>query len=430
MNQPPAATRRSSPRSAPTWRTWLAIGATGFGGPAAQIALLHRELVERQRWLGEDEFLAAMRVCMLLPGPEAQQLATYAGWRLGGWRQGLLAGGLFVLPGALLVTALAWLHAAGGDLPLVAAAFAGTRPAVVALVVLAAWRIGRRSITTPSMAVLALAALAALAVGAPFPVVMLAAATLGLLAPFPLAPSGGPIAPEAHDPPAEAGAPRPGGGPRHPLAVIGVAVILWLSSYAALGWLPLETPRSRAIAALFTETTLLSFGGAYAVVPWALDESVSRGWIEPAERFDALAMGEATPGPLILVVTFLGFLSGYRAEPNAAALNGLTGAGIATWFAFLPSFAMILALAPAVGRVGASPRAGNALAAVGGVIVAAILLLGLRLAAEAFAPAGHPDPIALLVAVLAAAALLGGRATAPFVVALSAAAGTLRMLTA
>ena len=430
MNQPPPATRRSSPRSAPTWRTWLAIGATGFGGPAAQIALLHRELVERQRWLGEDEFLAAMRVCMLLPGPEAQQLATYAGWRLGGWRHGLLAGGLFVLPGALLVTALAWLHAAGGDLPLVAAAFAGTRPAVVALVVLAAWRIGRRSITTPSMAVLALAALAALAVGAPFPVVMLAAATLGLLAPFPLAPSGGPIAPEAHDPPAEAGAPRPDADPRHLLAVIGVAVLLWLSSYAALGWLPLETPRSRAIATLFTETTLLSFGGAYAVVPWALDESVSRGWIEPAERFDALAMGEATPGPLILVVTFLGFLSGYRAEPDAAALKGLTGAGIATWFAFLPSFAMILALAPAVGRVGASPRAGNALAAVGGVIVAAILLLGLRLAAAAFAPAGHPDPIALLVAILAAAALLGGRATAPFVVALSAAAGTLRMLTA
>ncbi|MFM7185506.1 MAG: chromate transporter, partial [Planctomycetota bacterium] len=155
--------------AAGAWRTWLAVGATGFGGPAGQVAILHREVVERKAWLTEEEFLAALRVCMLLPGPEAQQLATYAGWRLGGTAGGLVAGTLFVLPGALLVTALAWLHAAGRDVPFVAAAFAGVRPAVVALVALAAWRIGRKSIRSPMAAALAIAAGIALAWGMPFP---------------------------------------------------------------------------------------------------------------------------------------------------------------------------------------------------------------------------------------------------------------------
>ncbi|MFM7207913.1 MAG: chromate transporter, partial [Planctomycetaceae bacterium] len=161
-----AATEREPGTAA--WRTWLAVGATGFGGPAGQVAILHREVVERKQWLTEDEFLAALRVCMLLPGPEAQQLATYAGWRTGGTWGGLMAGTLFVVPGALLVTALAWLHAAGRDVPLVAAAFAGVRPAVVALVGLAVWRIGKRSIKSPAIAALAIAAGVALAWGFPF----------------------------------------------------------------------------------------------------------------------------------------------------------------------------------------------------------------------------------------------------------------------
>jgi chromate transporter len=179
---------------------------------------------------------------------------------------------------------------------------------------------------------------------------------------------------------------------------------------------------------LFTETTMLSFGGAYAVVPWALDESVSRGWIAPAERFDALAMGEATPGPLILVVTFLGFLAGYRDDLQPSAASGLTGAGIATWFAFLPSFAMILALAPFVGKVRASSRLGNALATVGSVIVGAIVLLGLHLAEAAFLPSSQLDPVALLVAIMAGIALLSGRLSAPIVVGLAAVVGVVRVL--
>jgi chromate transporter len=191
VNPPLVAPHPSREHSPPDWRTWLLIGATGFGGPAAQIALLHRELVEQRRWLDEEEFLAAMRVCMLLPGPEAQQLATYAGWRLGGLRHGLLAGGLFVMPGAVLVTALAWLHAVGEKIPLVAAAFNGTRPAVVALVALAAWRIGTKSITTGITAAIALVAMAMLGAGAPFPVVILVAGLIGFLSPIPLSlPSG------------------------------------------------------------------------------------------------------------------------------------------------------------------------------------------------------------------------------------------------
>jgi len=144
-SMPPADTTCGREATTGAWKTWLAVGATGFGGPAGQVAILHREVVERNRWLTEEEFLAALRVCMLLPGPEAQQLATYAGWRVGGTRGGIVAGSLFVLPGALLVTALAWTHAAGRDVPLVAAAFAGVRPVVVALVGLAVWRIARRS---------------------------------------------------------------------------------------------------------------------------------------------------------------------------------------------------------------------------------------------------------------------------------------------
>lgn len=370
-----------------------------------------------------------MRICMLLPGPEAQQLATYSGWRLGGWRHGLLAGGLFVLPGAVLVAALAWLHAVGEEFPLIAAAFDGTRPAVVALVALAAWRIGKKSITTGISAGLAVVAMAMLVAGAPYPLVMLVAGLLGFLSPMPLMLPSARAEPhpvvqlqtmEAPD------APRQGTF-RHAIGVLLVAAALWLASYGAVGSLPLAPSRGREIATLFSETTMLSFGGAYAVVPWALDASVSRGWIEPAERFDALAMGEATPGPLILVVTFLGFLAGYRADPHAAAAGGLTGAGIATWFAFLPSFAMILALAPFVGKVGGSSRLGNALTAVGSVIVAAIVLFGLHLAEVAFLSGSQFDPISMLVAIAACVALLGGRLSAPIVVALAAVVGIVRM---
>jgi chromate transporter len=414
------------------WKTWLMIGATGFGGPAGQVAILHREVVERRKWLDEEEFLAAMRLCMLLPGPEAQQLATYAGWRQGGVTGGLLAGTLFVIPGALLVTALAWLHAAGEHLPLVAAAFAGTRPAVVALVALAAWRIGKKSIRSPAAVVIAIGALAALASGVSFPIVVLVAGIVGFLLPFDLAPRAG--GKDAHaagaEPavPAESADATPARG-RSPIhhAVITAAVwtAIWGAAYLVVSLLHLAGGRGADIAALFTETTLLSLGGAYAVVPWALDESVARGWLAPAERFDALAMGEATPGPLILVVTFIGFLAGWKTDAAGAASAGLEGATIATLFAFIPSFAMIFTLAPLVRSIRPTSGLGRAMTAIGTAVVAAIVLLGLKLAVASFLPEGQPAPLPIAVAIVSAVALLRGWASTPVVVAAAAAVGAL-----
>jgi chromate transporter len=407
----------SADRKPPTaaWKTWLAVGATGFGGPAGQVAILHREVVEQKRWLTEEEFLAALRVCMLLPGPEAQQLATYAGWRIGGTWGGLVAGTLFVVPGALLVTALAWLHAAGRDVPLVAAAFAGVRPAVVALVGLAVWRIGKRSITSPASAALAIAAAAALAWGVPFPVVVAVCGGLGWLAA-----SADHASPPLESPPARRGLAR------HALAVAAVAAAIWAACYGLVWLTDAAAGQGPALATLFTQTTLLSLGGAYAVVPWALDEAVARGWLDAGERFTALAMGEATPGPLILVVTFIGFLAGWKAAPESAAVAGLEGAATATAFAFIPSFAMILSLAPFVRSIHASSRLGRALTAVGAAVVAAIAILAVRLARDAFLGNDRVDIASVAIAGLAAAALAAAKIPTPLVVLAAAAAGILR----
>ena len=414
------------------WKTWLMIGATGFGGPAGQVAILHREVVERRKWLDEEEFLAAMRLCMLLPGPEAQQLATYAGWRQGGVAGGLLAGTLFVIPGALLVTALAWLHAAGEHVPLVAEAFAGTRPAVVALVALAAWRIGKKTLRSPAAVVIAIGALAALAAGVSFPLVVLVAGVVGFLLPFDLAPRAG--GKDAHAGSAEAAmpaasadaAPARGQSPiHHAIITAAVWTAIWGAAYLVVSLLHLAGGRGADIAALFTETTLLSLGGAYAVVPWALDESVARGWLAPAERFDALAMGEATPGPLILVVTFIGFLAGWKTDAAGAAAAGLEGAAIATLFAFIPSFAMIFALAPLVRSIRPTSDLGRAMTAIGAAVVAAIVLLGLKLAVASFLPEGQPAVLPITVAIISAVALLRGWASTPVVVAAAAAVGAL-----
>ena len=436
------------------WRTWLMIGAVGFGGPAGQVAILHRELVERRRWLEEDEFLAALRVCMLLPGPEAQQLATYAGWRRGGLAGGLLAGTLFVLPGAVLVTLLAWLHAAGESWPLVAAAFAGTRPAVVALVALAAWRIGRKSLASGAAVVILCAAVAALAAGVAFPMVVLAAGVLGgLLLPAPAVKAGSgaatgsgaakvsslwaaaaqrsssvrrpPSPPSSRSRTTGLGV---AGSSRHLVLVVGVAAVIWAACLWGVTVTHAAGGRGAAIARLFTTTTLLSLGGAYAVVPWALDESVARGWLDADERFTALAMGEATPGPLILVVTFIGFMAGWKAVPDAALHAALAGGAIATLFAFLPSFALIFGLAPFVRSIHPGSWLGRGMAGVGAAVVAAILMLTVRLAADAFLPQGHVDPLAIVVAVASAAALVSGRASTPVVVLAAAAIGAVASL--
>lgn len=400
---------------AAAWPTWLLIGATGFGGPAAQVALLHRELVERKRWLDEEEFVAALRLCTLLPGPEAQQLATYAGWRLHGIAGGLLSGTLFVLPGAVLVTLLAWLHAFGQSLPLVAAAFSGTRPAAVALVAMAVWRIGRKSLRSPLTIAIAVAAGAGLAAGVPFPWVVAAAAAIGWLGWLlrHREPPGDPMA---------AVGPSPAGAlVRHALLVALTATVVWAASYRLVTAARWAGGRGPEIATLFTETTLLSVGGAYAMVPWALDEAVERRWLEPRERPDALAVGEATPGPLILVVTFIAYMAGWRAAAAPAA--GFQAAAIATWFAFLPSFAMVLALAPGIRRIRAGSLLSHAMEAVGAAVVAAIVSLALTMGRSCFLPDDRLDGLAIAVAVASGLALAYRWLPAPAVVLGAAAIG-------
>jgi chromate transporter len=265
-----------------------------------------------------------------------------------------------------------------------------------------------------------------------FPLVVLVAGIVGFLLPFDLAPrAGGKDAHAAGAQPAipaeSAGAaPARGRSPIHH-AVITAAVwtAIWGAAYLVVSLLHLAGGRGADIAALFTETTLLSLGGAYAVVPWALDESVARGWLAPAERFDALAMGEATPGPLILVVTFIGFLAGWKTDAAGAAAAGLEGAAIATLFAFIPSFAMIFALAPLVRSIRPTSGLGRAMTAIGAAVVAAIVLLGLKLAVASFLPEGQPAVLPIAVAIISAVALLRGWASTPVVVAVAAALGAL-----
>ena len=419
--------------------TWLLIGATGFGGPAGQIAILHREIVERKKWISEEEFLAALRLCMLLPGPEAQQLATYAGWRVGGLSGGLLAGTLFIIPGAILVTALAWLHVAGESWPIISAGFHGLQSAVVALVAMAAWRIGRKSVRSVGAGVLLVVSLCLLARGISFPVVLFVAAMVGVV--FDVR---GPKASGVHGKkndhsqsnaeakvfcekiPTKEDAAVDRGARRWwiwPLSVVFVGVVLWLVTFAGIAFFDLAAGRGGEIAILFTETTLLSIGGAYAVVPWALEESLLRGWLEPSERFDALAMGEATPGPLILVVTFIGFVAGWR--PLHSPVQGLWGAAIATVFAFIPSFVMVLGMAPFIQKLRSGSWLDRSLSAIGAAVVAAIILLNWKLGASAFVADGKPALLPIIMAIISVLMLSKKVVPTPIVVVASAAIGML-----
>jgi chromate transporter len=307
-------------------RFWWQLGWVSFGGPAGQIALLHRELVERRRWLSERRYLHALNYCMLLPGPEAMQLATYLGWLLHGIPGGLIAGGLFVLPSVLVLTTLSTLYALWGQLPLLAAVFGVLKPAVLAIVLTAAWRLGRRVLRTPLQVLLAIKAFVALALlQLPYPVVVVAAALVGWAAgrwrPRWIAPD----SPHGAAPAAAASGPEPLHGdatptPEHArfsrprlaltLLVWALALLLPLSALAAWGgW---DGPLA-LMARFFTRVALLSFGGAYAVLPYVAQGAVEQfGWLTAGQMLDGLALGETTPGPLIMVVAFVGFMGGWQ----------------------------------------------------------------------------------------------------------------------
>ena len=377
----------------PTFRealaVWARIGLMSFGGPAGQIALMHRVLVEEKKWIDEPRYLNALNFCMLLPGPEAMQLATYVGWRLHGTKGGLAAGLLFVVPGALVVLALSMVYAAFGKVPAVEALFVGIKAAVLAIVVEALLRIARRSLK--DRAEWALAALAFVAIfffAVPFPLIVLAAALFGFLrsasAPSDLRASTESTVPLAHT-----------------LRTVALWLVIWIVPLAALAALFGRTHVLSDLAMFFSKLAVVTFGGAYAVLAYMAQDVVQAyGWLTPGEMLDGLGLAETTPGPLILVTEFVGFLAAHRHGGGNPWAMGTLGALVTLWATFAPCFLWIFAGAPYVERLNAEPRLRSALAAVTAAVVGVILNLTVWFAVHVlFAGVGERflGPLRLLV---------------------------------
>ncbi|SEL45613.1 chromate transporter [Variovorax sp. YR750] len=407
---------------AEAFRFWLKLGFISFGGPAGQIAIMHAELVERRRWISEKRFLHALNFCMLLPGPEAQQLATYIGWLMHRTWGGIVAGALFVLPSLFILIALSWIYLRFGNVPVVAGIFYGIKPAVTALVLHAAHRIGSRALRNGWMWGIAGAAFVAIfAFDTPFPAIVLAAGLIGHFgarrAPGVFALGGG------H------GNARQGYGPalidddtptppharfsrRHLLKVIAFGMGLWLLAMGALVAVLGFDSTLAQMGWFFTKAALLTFGGAYAVLPYVYQGAVEHHqWLSGAQMIDGLALGETTPGPLIMVVAFVGFVGGWLKQvlgPDSLFLAGALAATVVTFFTFLPSFIFVLAGGPAIeathGKLGFTAP----LSAITAAVVGVILNLALFFAYHVLWPkgfGGHFDAASALIAVAAVIAL-------------------------
>lgn len=414
-----------SPPSVSFWQAfafWLKLGFISFGGPAGQISIMHQELVENRRWISERRFLHALNYCMVLPGPEAQQLATYIGWLMHRTWGGIVAGGLFVLPSLLLLIALSWVYIAFGEMPLVAGLFYGIKPAVTAIVVQAAHRIGSRALKNNWLWGIAAASFIAIfAVNVPFPAIVVGAALVGYV--------GGKFAPDKF----KAGGSHGKAGKSFGPAVIDDttpppphAVFSWsrLSLIIVSGALLWMVPMGLLTAVwgwehtltqmgwFFTKAALLTFGGAYAVLPYVYQGAVSHyGWLSPTQMIDGLALGETTPGPLIMVVAFVGFVGGYLNAffgSDAPFLAGAVAACVVTWFTFLPSFLFILAGGPLVESTHNDLKFTAPLTAITAAVVGVILNLALFFGYHVLWPKGfegNVDWISAIIAVGAAIAL-------------------------
>jgi chromate transporter len=426
LQTPPAPTR------AEAFRYWLRLGCLSFGGPAGQIALMHRELVDEKRWISEARFLHALNYCMVLPGPEAQQLATYIGWLLHRTWGGLVAGILFVLPSLVLLIALAWLYLAFGDVPAVAGVLAGVKPAVVAIVLQAAWRIGGRTLKHPALWTIAVLAFVAIFIFAvPFPLIVLAAGLVGyvggraLPAAFAARNSHGSVVTKPAAAVIDDATPTPDHALfrwRHLAAVIASFLAVWAG---AMGTLIAVTGAGSTLATMgwfFTKAALLTFGGAYAVLPYVFQGAVETyGWLTPGQMIDGLALGETTPGPLIMVVAFVAFVGGWTGAlfgPDWLPLAGIVAATVVTFFTFLPSFLFIFAGGPVIETTHGQLRFTAPLTAITAAIVGVIVNLAAFFAWHVFWPRGlRPDtllagldPLALAIGIAAAVALFRFRA--------------------
>lgn len=394
---------------------WLKLGFISFGGPAGQIAIMHTELVERRRWISERRFLHALNYCMLLPGPEAQQLATYIGWLLHRTWGGIVAGGLFVLPSLFILIFLSWVYVAWGDVPVVAGLFYGIKPAVTAIVVHAAHRIGTRALKNPVLWSIAAAAFIGIfALGLPFPLIVAIAAAVGF--------AGGRRWPAYFHVGSRHGTQSAGYGPalidddtpspehvrfrwRRLIAIVGLGAALWAVPMAILtaryGWQGAYTQ----MGWFFTKAAYLTFGGAYAVLPYIYQGAVDHyAWLTPIQMIDGLALGETTPGPLIMVVAFVGFTGGYTHSllgPELPFAAGALAAAIVTWFTFLPSFLFILAGGPLVEATKEDLKFTAPLTAITAAVVGVILNLAVFFGYHVLWPkglAGHFDWGSALIA--------------------------------
>ena len=402
---------------------WLKLGFISFGGPAGQIAIMHTELVERRRWISENRFLHALNYCMVLPGPEAQQLATYIGWLMHRTWGGIVAGGLFVLPSLFLLIALSWVYMAFGNVPVVAGLFYGIKPAVTAIVVSAAWRIGSRALKNRWLWGIAAAAFVAIfAFSVPFPLIVLAAGIAGHFggrwAPGKFALGGG-HGPSTHSLlPAIIDDNTP--APPHALftwphfvRVLAVCLGLWLAAIGGLafafGWQAVLTQ----MAWFFTKAALLTFGGAYAVLPYVYQGAVDHyHWLSAPQMIDGLALGETTPGPLIMVVAFVGFVGGWtRAVFGADALfaSGAAAAVVVTFFTFLPSFLFILLGGPFIESTHGKLSFTAPLTGITAAVVGVIVNLAVFFAYHVLWPdgwSGHVEWLSAVIGIAAGIALL------------------------
>jgi chromate transporter len=349
------------------FRTFGHIGLMSFGGPAAQIALMHRVLVDEKRWLTEKDYLSALSFCMLLPGPEAMQLATWSGWRLRGTLGGLIAGLLFVAPGALVVLALAALYAAYGTVPLMQALFMGVQAAVAVIVIEALLRVSKRALKGRAALVVAiLSFLALFLANAPFPVVILAAGLWGWFHARGTAAATDPLPTS----------PRAAGT----LQTLTIWLSIWLLPIAALWFL--EGGLLAEIGLFFSKLAILTFGGAYAVLAWMAQAVVEdKGWLTLRQMMDGLGLAETTPGPLILVTEFVGYMAGHR---QGGWLTGVAAAAVTLWATFVPSFMMIFAGAPWIARITADSRLVGALSGIMAAVVGVIANLSVWFAAHVF----------------------------------------------
>ncbi|MGQ0529242.1 MAG: chromate efflux transporter [Panacagrimonas sp.] len=387
-------------------RWWFKLGCISFGGPAGQIAIMHRELVETRRWISESRFLHALNYCMLLPGPEAQQLATYIGWLMHGVRGGIAAGLLFVLPSLVLLIALSWAYVSVGA-SLAADALYGIRPVVVAIVAFAAWRIGSKVLRQRLLWPLPLIALAALLAQVPFPWVIAAAAAYGWLLRTRLRDSQAHHATHSSQLPALIDDDTP--TPEHArfsktklTRVLYIGLMLAGTVIGALAWYEGFDGLFVQMGLFFTQAALLTFGGAYAVMPFVFQGAVAtHGWLSAAQMMDGLALGETTPGPLIMVVAFVGFVGAWTQAGIDPLLAGVIGACVASFFTFLPSFIFILAGAPWVERTRENFSLAGPMSAITAAVVGAIVSLALFFAAHVFWPEGRAGEIDALAMVLA-----------------------------